>query len=313
MSTPSIKVPAFAKINWSLRILGRRPDGYHEIQTLLQTVSLHDELQFDLRIDDLITIACNDPSIPIDDSNLIIRAAAVLRKRFKVSRGVDIRLEKRIPAKGGLGGASANAAVAMLALARLWDLKMELHELVKIGATLGADVPFFLIGGRALATGTGTDVREIPDDNRANTHLLIVTPRATVATTDAYRALRAPTLTSTSDDSILSSSRADAILRTADHYLLHNDFEGVVFETEPEIERVKKALNDAGARGSLLAGSGSSVFGIFENEYSQGRAAKELRTEIGWRIFPAVTISRQEYLQALGPCGVPLSLANSNI
>ena len=311
MSTLALTVPSFAKINWSLRILGRRPDGHHEIQTLLQTVSLCDELRFALRPDRDVTLSCNDPLIPVDDSNLIIRAAAVLRHRFKITRGVDIRLEKRIPAKGGLGGASSNGAMAMLALDRLWNLKMELSELIEIGATLGADVPFFLVGGQALATGTGTDLRSLRNDNRASKHLLIVTPRAVVATLDAYRSLRAPALTSNSDDSILSSSRVDDILRATDPYMLHNDFEDVIFKSEPEIERVKKALNAVGARGSLLAGSGSSVFGIFENEYSQGRAAQALRTEIGWRIFAAVTISRQEYLQALGPCGVTLSGTNS--
>lgn len=264
-------------------------------------------MRLDVRPDHDVTLSCNDRSIPVDDTNLIIRAAAVLRRRFNITQGVDIRLEKRIPAKGGLGGASSNAAVAMLALAHLWNLEIEPPELREIGATLGADVPFFLVGGQVLATGTGTDLKVLPDDNRANSHLLIVSPRATVATADAYRALRVPALTSTSVDSILSSSRADAILREADPSTLHNDFESVILESEPEIERAKKALDDIGATGSLLAGSGSCVFGVFENEVSQARAAKQMQAENGWRIFPATTISRREYLQALGVCGVPLS------
>jgi 4-diphosphocytidyl-2-C-methyl-D-erythritol kinase len=305
VSTPAFTVPSFAKINWSLRILGRRADGYHEVQTLLQTVSLRDELHFDSRSDSSVVVSCNDPLIPVDDSNLIIRAAHALRHHFQINRGANIRLEKRIPAKGGLGGASSNAAVALLALAQLWNLPITLTELLAIAAPLGSDVPFYLIGGCALATGTGTDLTSIPDHNGANTRLVIATPRATVATFDAYRALKAPALTSTSADSILFSSRADDILR-ADPSKLYNDFESVIFQAEPEIERVKNALNEAGAVGSLLAGSGSSVFGIFENEFSQARAAREMQSEIGWRIFPAVTISRQEYLQALGPCGSPL-------
>jgi len=307
VSTLSFTVPSFAKINWSLRILGRRPDGYHEIRTLMQTVSLHDELHFEANNNREVILSSNDTLLPTDESNLIVRAASAVRDRFRVSSGASIRLEKRIPTKAGLGGASSNAAVTLVALARLWNLKINLSELIEIAATLGADVPFFLIGGRVLATGTGTEVSSVPDDNRANTYVLIVTPQATVATIDAYRALRVPALTSISPDSILSSSRADAISLLVDPSTLRNDFEDAIFESEPEIERVKMALNDAGATGSLLAGSGSSVFGIFENEYLQERAAKELRAEIGWRVFPAVTISRREYLQALGPCGVPLS------
>jgi len=164
-----------------------------------------------------------------------------------------------------------------------------------------------------MATGIGTLLETIPDDNLPIKHLLIVTPKASVSTIDAYQALRAPALTSTIADSILSSSRADEIFGFPEPPTLHNDFEAVIFEAEPEIEQVKKALDQAGASGSLLAGSGSSVFGIFENEFSQARAARELQAEIGWRIFPAVTISRQEYLQALGPCGVPLSRTKNNI
>jgi 4-diphosphocytidyl-2-C-methyl-D-erythritol kinase len=303
--TPALTVPSFAKINWSLRILGRRPDGYHEVQTLLQTVSLCDELHFAPRSDCKVVLSCNDPLIPVDDSNLIIRAVHALRNHFRITHGANIRLEKRIPVKGGLGGASSNAAVTLLALAQLWKLPIALTELLTIAAPLGSDVPFYLVGGCALATGTGTDIEAIPDHNRENTHLVIATPRATVATIDAYRALKAPALTSTSADSILFSSRMDDILRE-DPSKLYNDFERVIFQAEPEIERVKIALNEAGAVGSLLAGSGSSIFGIFENESSQARAVKEMQSETGWRIFPAVTISRQEYLQALGPCGSPL-------
>ena len=307
MSTLSLIVPSFAKINWSLRILGRRPDGYHEIRTVLQTISLRDELSFAARNDERLTLSCNDSLIPTDESNLIVRAALALRRHFKIDRGADIHLQKSIPTKGGLGGASSNGAITLLALAHLWNLRIDLSELLEVAATLGADVPFFLAGGRTLATGTGTLLAPIPDDELPVKHLLVVTPKATVSTVNAYQALRAPALTSTCADSILSSSRGDEIFEFADPPSLHNDFEDVIFQAEPEIERAKQALNDAGASGSLLAGSGSSVFGIFENESSQVRAAEELQVETGWRVFPVVTISRREYLRALGPCGASLS------
>lgn len=307
MTTLSFTVPSFAKINWSLRILGRRPDGYHEIRSVLQTISLHDELSFAARNDKQVSLSCNDPLIPTDDRNLVLRAASALLDHSKVSRGANIRLEKRIPAQGGLGGGSSNAAIALLALNHLWSLEIELAELLTIGATLGADIPFFFAGGPVLATGVGTSLKLIPEDNLPIRHLIIVTPRATVSTSEAYQALRAPSLTSTSADSILFSSRADEIFGFADPFTLDNDFEEVIFQAEPEIEQVKQVLNQAGASASLLAGSGSSVFGIFENEYSQVRALSKLQEKVGWRVFPVVTISRQEYQRALGPCGVSLS------
>lgn len=307
MSTPSLTVPSFAKINWSLQVLDRRPDGYHEIRTVLQTVSLCDELHFEPRADGRITLSCNDTRIPTDDSNLIVRAASALSKDFKKASGVNVRLDKRIPAKGGLGGGSSNAAVTLLALDHLWNLQADYAQLIEIATRLGADVPFFLAGGQVMATGVGATLRVIPDDALPVTHLIIVTPEATVSTMDAYQALRRPALTSTSADSILSSSRADEIFAFGDFSTLHNDFEEVIFEREPEIEQVKRALNQAGARASLLAGSGSSVFGIFENEYSQVRALSKLQAEVGWRVFPVVTTSRNEYLRALGPCADSLS------
>ncbi|MCU1265551.1 MAG: 4-diphosphocytidyl-2C-methyl-D-erythritol kinase [Acidobacteria bacterium] len=304
MSTPPFTLPSFAKINWSLRVLGRREDGYHEVRTLLQTVSLQDELSFAGRETPDIGLSCNDPEIPLDERNLIVRAANALRDHFEVRAGASIHLEKRIPAKGGLGGASSNAAVALLGLTRLWNVPASLDDLQGIGACLGADVPFFFIGGCALATGTGTDIEAVGDRHK---YLLIVTPTATVATINAYAALRAPALTTSREVSILSSSRAAADLELSHLYLPQNDFEKVIFASEPEIERAKEALIKVGAGSSLLAGSGSSVFGIFESKEEQARAIREMEAETGWRVFPAVTVSRDEYLRALGTCIVTLS------
>ena len=307
MSTLSLTVLSFAKVNWSLRILGRRADGYHEIQTILQSVSLCDELRFAMRSDGLVTLSCSDPLLPTDESNLVLRAAAALRHHFPAISGAAIHLDKRIPAKAGLGGGSSNAAITLLALAQLWNLQIDLPQLLGIAAELGADVPFFLLGGCVMATGTGTSLDPIPDGDIPLRHLIIVKPEAVVATSNAYQVLQAPALTSSSANSILSSSRAGEIFRTADPPALQNDFEKVIFASEPEIEQVKQALIEAGAAAALLAGSGSSVFGIFENEDSQVRALSKLQVAAGWRVFPVVTVSRQQYLRALGPCGVSLS------
>jgi 4-diphosphocytidyl-2-C-methyl-D-erythritol kinase len=304
VSTPAFKLPSFAKINWSLRVLGRRADGYHEVRTVLRTVSLHDELHFALRENEEIQLSCDDPRIPTDEHNLIIRAANALLKRSHNRNGATIHLEKRIPEKGGLGGASSNAAVALLGLAHLWRLDISAAELTGIGATLGADVPFFFVGGHALATGIGTELNALPDNPKK--HLLVVTPNAMVSTTEAYKSLRAPALTTSVDASILTSSCSATEFRDTDQSELHNDFERVIFEIEPEIGRAKDALLRSGASGALLAGSGSSVFGIFDNQQAQESALREIQAEAGWRIFPVVTVSRYEYVEALSATGVPL-------
>jgi 4-diphosphocytidyl-2-C-methyl-D-erythritol kinase len=287
-----LKLPSFAKINLILRILGRRPDGYHEVATVLQSISLCDELVFETRGDDRIVLTCDDPDIPVDENNLIVRAALALRAK----RGVDIRVEKKIPPKGGLGGGSSNAAITLLALNRLWRLKRE-GDLRRIAAQLGADVPFFLSGGTAIGTGTGAQLDEARDVPKQ--WLLIVTPNVSVATATAYAALNAPSLTSSDSVSILSSSFAEPFSSDSSQWPLHNDFEGVIFEREPEIRRAQEALLAAGAQNALLAGSGSSVFGIFNNAAARDQALDNLRSEIGWRVFACHTLSRSEYLQAM--------------
>ena len=259
---------------------------------MLQTVSLCDELTFELRDDGEISLACDDPSIPVDEPNLIVKAARALSSDL----GADIKLVKKIPAKGGLGGGSSNAAITLLALNTLWRLGLGDTDLRQIGSGLGADVPFFLVGGTVLARGTGVELTEVPDMPR--TYLIIVTPNASVATATAYAALNAPSLTTSDSVSILSSSFTEPSSGDYSQWPLHNDFEGVIFELEPEIKRAKEALLNAGARGALLAGSGSSVFGIFNDKAARDQALGNLRCEAGWRVFPCNTLSRSEYCQA---------------
>ena len=308
MPTSPFTLPSFAKINRSLRVLGMRPDGYHEIRTVLQTVSLDDTLQFATVPGPELYLSCDDPLIPTDQSNLIVRAATALRDRYRVWSGARIHLEKRIPVQGGLGGGSSNAAVTLLGLAHLWQVRTNAAELMELAAGLGSDVPFFLSGGRALGTGTGTSITSLPDLDVQD--LLIVAPKANVATAEAYKALRLAALTTPRSDSILAISRGAIISSDSDQWLvsdaLENDFEQVIFDIEPEIGRVKSALLQAGARSALLAGSGSSVFGIFDNREAQQRALEQFRAESSWRIFPCATLSREEYVRAMGARCTPL-------
>lgn len=268
---------------------------------MLQTVSLCDELTFELRDDDEIRLVCDDSAIPLDETNLIVQAAKALQEH---SRGVTVLLNKVIPTKAGLGGASSNAAVTLLALNHLWRKELGYTDLFNIASKLGADVPFFLRGGTAEGKGIGTELLGAPDVEQK--HLIVIKPNASVSTATAYAHLKRGSLTTSESASILSSSFARPLSGDSGPWSLHNEFEVVIFEIEPEIERVKVALLDAGARGALLAGSGSSVFGIFDDEAARDRALGSLRREDGWRVFPCRTLSRDEYLQAMGPSGFPL-------
>ena len=304
MTNTTVHLPSFAKINWLLRILGKRSDGYHELITVLETVSICDGLTFELREDGEITLTCDSADIPTDSTNLIVKAAVALHKRIRSQLGAQIKLTKRIPTQAGLGGASSNAAVTLVTLNALWQGQLTIDEMVALASGLGADVPFFLVGGNALATGTGIRVSALPD--RPKQHLIVVTPNASVATANAYAALNAGSLTTSDLASILSSSLAELVSADSGQWPLRNDFERVIFEIEPEIERVKTALLEAGARGALLAGSGSSVFGVFDDEAARDRALENLSSEAGWKIFPCHTLSREEYFRAMNSSGFPL-------
>jgi 4-diphosphocytidyl-2-C-methyl-D-erythritol kinase len=302
--TTAVTVPSFAKINWFLHVLGKRPDGYHEVVTVLQTISLQDELTFELREDGPLNLSCDDPTIPVDNTNLVMKAALYLQESFQDSFGGEIHLRKRIPAQGGLGGGSSNAAIALMVLKKLWKGTDFGIEEVLDPATFGADVPFFLIGGRCKATGTGTTLTPLLDGPKQ--HLIIVTPTARVSTPKAYASLNAASLTTPDSASILSSSLADLNSADSRQWPLRNDFERVIFEIEPEIGRAKNGLLEAGARGALLAGSGSSVFGVFDSEAARDRGVDNLRCEAGWKVFPCETISRDEYFRAMISSGFPL-------
>jgi len=282
---------AFAKTNLSLRVLGKREDGYHELETIFQTVSLHDTIKISAVANSEIAFSCDDRSLPTDSHNLVVRAATALRDRVNTKKGARIRLEKRIPSHAGLGGGSSDAAATLIGLTRLWELRITREELSELAAKLGADVSFFLYGGTARGTGIGDRIELLED--APETFLLIVKPNANVSTADAYKALEKPALTSSNSKTILSSSDEKGFFDSSSLASLQNDFESIAFALEPEIERAKAALLKAGARGATLAGSGSAVFGIFDSEDAQRRAIQAIELETGWRVFPCKTVGRE--------------------
>ncbi|HEY0099387.1 MAG TPA: 4-(cytidine 5'-diphospho)-2-C-methyl-D-erythritol kinase [Pyrinomonadaceae bacterium] len=291
-------LPSFAKINLTLRVLGRRADGYHELHTVFQTISLRDELTFRSRDDEQLELTCDAPDIPCDETNLVHRAAVALRERYGVSRGASVELRKKIPAGGGLGGGSSNAAVTLVGLARLWEIETERQTLAEIGASLGADVPFFLTGGTALGTGRGTDIHTLAD--LPPRHLLLITPDVNVSTAEAYKSLNAPALTKPLSPANLTVSRVQAEISGSLHAMLENDFERVVYRLYPQIERARSSLVAAGAGKALLSGSGASVFALFDSPEERERVSGRLQVETNWQVFACTTVARATYVEAFG-------------
>ncbi|MCY7376952.1 MAG: 4-(cytidine 5'-diphospho)-2-C-methyl-D-erythritol kinase [Pyrinomonadaceae bacterium] len=295
MPENTFALPSFAKINLLLRVSGKRADGFHELCTVFQTVSLRDYLTFGEN--KKIVLTCDDAKIPAGDENLIVKAAKLLQTEFGVTEGAKIHLEKKIPAPGGLGGGSSNAATALIGIVRLWELKIEFLDLCELGKSIGSDVPFFFYGGTAIGTGRGTEITQTEDFQAEN--ILIVTPNVDVSTKDAFARMNAPDLTNKTSKSILKICRYEAESLYLRQSNLKNDFEATVFELYPETARVKKKLLDCGAEYALLSGSGASVFAIFDSDLKRREVFDELQNERAWRVFAVETISRQDYQNQL--------------
>jgi 4-diphosphocytidyl-2-C-methyl-D-erythritol kinase len=289
-----IRIPAFAKVNLRLDILGKRPDNYHELRTIFQTISLHDELR--LRASKLSSICLNirgNQSLSLEPvrKNLVYAAVDALRRELGIRSGVEIELRKKIPAGRGLGGGSSDAAAALLGYLRLTRRTIPASRLTEIAASLGADVPFFLFGGRALGIGRGDEIYPLPDISKLA--LLVVSPcDIHVPTPDAYRWLKAPALTKNRATPKLW--KFCALCWSAQGSGLSNDFEKPVFRRHPRLAQIKRALLQRGAAEASLAGSGSAVFGVFPSPALARRAAVGFQDE---QTFVCETISRDRYLR----------------
>jgi len=296
-----VRIPSFAKINLRLDILGKRADGYHELRTIFQTVSLHDELRLRASKSSEISLSIqgNDELArePVK-KNLAYRAVDALRHELKVRRGVELELHKTIPSGGGLGGGSSNAAAALFGYLQLIGRKLPMAVLIELAASLGADVPIFLFGGRALGAGRGDEIYPLPDIKKLA--LLIVAPRdIRVPTPDAFRWLKAPvrnaaTLTKLAADPKLW--KFCALSWSARGNGLSNDFEKPVFQRYDRLDQIKRVLLQKGAAEASLAGSGSAVFGVFPSPTMARRAAVGFPHDL---TFVCETISRDRYLRAV--------------
>jgi 4-diphosphocytidyl-2-C-methyl-D-erythritol kinase len=300
----SMTVRAFAKINLSLRVMAKRPDGFHEVQTILQAVDLSDRLTCQTRRGSF-HIRCSAPGLPVDRTNLVWRAAEGLWNaagRSGHPRDAMVTLEKNIPMQAGLGGGSSDAASALVALRRIWKLKVADEDLLAIAARLGSDVPYFFVGGTALALGRGEQVYPLVDLPRW--WAVLIVPPFGIRTADAY--------------AWLDQLRARTVAAAEPRYLpdtwlgriapLANDLERPVIDRHPAIGRLIGELTRLGAVMSAMSGSGSTVFGVFMSSSAAGRASQTLR-DAGARTLTVRFLGRRppRRKSARAGAGLPVS------
>ena len=271
-----------AKINLILKVLRRREDGYHDIASLMQKVSLSDEMQFTPSRQGIV-LTCPGSDLPTDEGNLVVRATRALFAEAGFAGGVEITLRKRIPTAAGLGGGSSNAATTLVVLNDLFRFGFDRERLIRIGARLGADVPFFIYGSTAWAFGIG-DLLE-PAVIPSGMWLVLVNPGFEVPTKWVYQSLNLP-LTNTAVKYSIPSFSGVRDLAAA----MSNDLEKVTVRQYPVLAELKGFLLRQGAIGSLMSGSGPTVFGLFDNEPDAIKAEGALRTSYAYAVFRAQTI-----------------------
>ncbi len=290
-SPSEITVFAPAKINVILRILDRRPDGFHNLWSIMQTVALEDEVQIRLCADRQdIQLRCDAAQLAADQSNLVYRAATVVLAQARQSIGLDIELRKRIPMGAGLGGGSSDAAATIIGLNRLLQLEWSPRQMADIGQSLGSDVPFFLFAPSAYVAGRGETVEPIVVEGVR--WVVLVNPGFGVNTKWAYQELAATrtavTPLSTVQQELGRQSRVSwaQLVATAE-----NDFEAPVFATHEKLREIKRSLLDHGAEIALLSGSGATVFGLFADEARARLAQAQFMSKNGMKIFVVPTCS----------------------
>jgi 4-diphosphocytidyl-2-C-methyl-D-erythritol kinase len=271
--TPSISFKTPAKVNFGLHILGKREDGFHELETLFQMVNWCDEIKIEC-LSRGLELVCNQPDIPTDKGNLVIRAAHILQTRYpERCKGARIHLNKNIPHGAGLGGGSGNAAGVLLGLNFLWGLKLKREDLISVASELGSDVPFFLFSPCAIGRGRG-EILE-PVKNSIRFYVLMVYPGFAVPTASVYGNLKLKLTKRENNISILKN-----FLLQSEFAQLgatwSNDLELFVFKEYPGLSGIKKEMLALGAKGALLSGSGSTVFGIFDNPETANSAHARL-------------------------------------
>ena len=270
----SIKLKSRAKINLSIDVLGKREDGYHLVEMIMQTIDLYDIIRIkELDINN-ITIKSNSSNIPLDENNIVYKAIDLLRNQFNINKGVEVFIEKNIPIAAGMAGGSSNAAAVLVGLNKLWDLNLSEEELQVIGFKLGADVPFCISGRAALAQGVGeelTYIKGLPE----NVSILVCKPNLFVSTKKVYQGLDLNNIENRPDNKyLIECLKAEDIKSIATNMV--NVLESVTSKEHKEIEEIEHIMMNNKALGSMMSGSGPTVFGLFENEADALKGKEEL-------------------------------------
>lgn len=267
-----LKKLAPAKINLFLRVLGKRPDGYHDIFSLMQKITLYDELTFLPRSEGIV-LKCPNSNLPISKDNLVFRAAESVFSYAGYSSGIEITLTKNIPVAAGLGGGSSDAATTLLALNEMCQLGLTKAELMKLGAKLGADVPFFIFGDSAFASGIGDQLTVW--ENPLKLNIVLINPFFPLSTKLVYESLNLRLTKGQINYSIPRLSALSDITRE-----IHNDLETVSLKMHPELAELKQLLLRHGALSAMMSGSGPTVFGIFTDENKAKKTAEAIKKEV---------------------------------
>lgn len=280
----TLTLKALAKINLGLDVLGRRETGYHDVRMVMQTIYLYDKVTLMKMEESGIQVETNLSYLPVDENNIAYKAAKLLIDEFDIREGVHIKLEKRIPVAAGMAGGSSNAAAVLVGMNRMFDLGLSQSELMKRGVTLGADVPYCVMRGTALAEGIGEELSSLPPMPKC--YILVAKPAISVSTKWVYETLDAKEIVEHPDiDGLLQGLKEQDLSKIASS--MGNVLESVTIEKYPIIETIKDAMKEAGALNAMMSGSGPTVFGIFDDR----KVAKE-----AWRKIKNMDCAKQVYL-----------------
>ena len=269
-----MELKALGKINLGLDVLGKRPDGYHDVRMVMQTIYLYDQITITKRKEPGIGLSTNLFYLPVNENNLAYRAAKLLMDEFEIRSGVDIFLEKHIPVAAGMAGGSSNAAAVLYGINRMFDLGLSMEELMKRGVSLGADGPYCIMRGTVLAEGIGEILTPLPPMPRCQ--IVVAKPPVSVSTKMVYEKIDSRRIVEHPDiDGIIEGLKEGDVTKIAS--CMGNVLEQVTVEEYPVIDKIKKLMNEGGAKGAMMSGSGPTVFGIFTEKSLAKKAALKIR------------------------------------
>lgn len=286
-SNNDISLKALAKINLGLDVVRRREDGYHEVRMIMQTIHLYDRLDIKRTKESGIQIQTNLSFLPVNENNLIYKAAKLLMDEFSITDGVSVKLDKRIPVAAGMAGGSTDAAAMLFGMNRLFSLGLTKRQLMERGVQIGADVPYCIMRGTALAEGIGEELSQLPP--MVKCPVLIAKPSISVSTKFVYQNLKLDDATIHPDiDRLIDDIKAKNLYDIAAH--MGNVLETVTIPNYPVIDEIKKHMLSHGAVGAMMSGSGPTVFGLFDDEATAKKAYKAMRSS---------HLARQVYLTSV--------------